>query len=184
MADRDRPHIVVRARALAEEYTHRAGGGGDAQGHAPTDRPGHARRLLDSLTAAERLGQERRRRSDLVVEGAAPGIYLTFESFPGLELALESLDPRAGSVHPELVAVREHSTDDGPVQMATVFVPEGKLGVFTKKIERYAETASAEKPRHHRLIDPVAEISLASLRESPGGRSSLVGWGGGVSSKE
>jgi polyisoprenoid-binding protein YceI len=32
----------------------------------------------------------------------AAGIFLTFESFPDIELALESLDPRQGKRHPEL----------------------------------------------------------------------------------
>jgi hypothetical protein len=97
------------------------------------------------------------------VEGAIPGIYVVFESFPGVELALESLDPRRGPVHPELVSVRQVVIDDEPVEEATVFIPEGKLGYFLRRLEKYLASVEEERPRNRNLIDRIRSIGLASL---------------------
>ncbi len=102
-----------------------------------------------------------------VPEWAAPiaGIYITFESFPGVELALTSLDPRRGKVHPELVAVRAVETPEGIKQQATVFIPDGKLGYFLKRLGDYAQTAGQTKGKNRNLADRIASISLASLEQ-------------------
>ena len=115
---------------------------------------------------ADRAAHDRRAASDRYVEGAVPGIYVSFESFPDLELALHSLDPRQGRSHPELVAVRRVSDADGVlVEKATVFIPDGKLGYFLRRIEQYLETTDAEKVRHRNLIDRIRSIGVASLEE-------------------
>ena len=163
MADRNRSHIVVQGRVTAEDYTRRARGGGDEVA-PPADRAGHARRLITALERAEDDGRRRRQATSAAVAGAIPGIYVTFESFPGMELALESLDPQQGKVHAELRSVQERQTAAGAVQVATVFVPDGKLGTFVRKLEKYVSTAAEEKPSNRTLADPVSEIALASIR--------------------
>ena len=45
-----------------------------------------------------------------------------------------------------------------------MFVPDGKLGTFVRKLEKYTSTAAEEKPRNRTLADPVSEIALASIR--------------------
>src|SRR4051794_40432015 len=133
MAERDRRHIVVRRRATAEPYTRppRNMGGGSLP--APGDRRGHGRRLAGQPQEAQTTARAQRgERPEEALR--AEGIYLTFESFPDVELAFESLDPRRGKVHPELVAVRRVETDDGIQEQATVFVPDGKLGYFLKRL--------------------------------------------------
>lgn len=163
MAERNRSHIVVQGRVTAEEYTRKARGGGD-EVTPPVDRAGHARRLIAALERAESAGHRRRQAASATVEGAIPGIYVTFESFPGVELALTSLEPQQGKVHAELRSVQERHSAAGAVQVATVFVPDGKLGTFVRKLEKYASTAAEEKPRNRTLADPVSEIALASIR--------------------
>jgi hypothetical protein len=91
------------------------------------------------------------------------GIYLEFESFPEVELALESLDPRQGRIHPELVSVRQREVDDGVIEYATVFVPDGKLGYFLGRLEKYVQTADAERPRNHRLLERIRSVGIASI---------------------
>ncbi|WP_208865957.1 S8 family peptidase [Kitasatospora cheerisanensis] len=97
------------------------------------------------------------------MEGAVSGVYVEFESFPGVELAVESLDSRVGKVHPELMSVQPVETAYGLVERATVFVPDGKLQNFVKKIEEYAETADTERPTHSNLVNRIKEIRLASI---------------------
>lgn len=106
MAERNRPHIVIREPAQAEAYRpppRRTSGAGLP---APDDPSAHGLRLRQELASAEDEGRLRREQRDIEVAGAVDGIYVTFESFPDIRLALESLDPRRGKLHPELAAVR------------------------------------------------------------------------------
>ncbi len=164
MAERNRPHLFVDGRVTAEDYTHRASGGGDNEAPAPPDRAAHARRLITALEQADDAARRRRQAGQVPVPGAVAGVYVRFESFPGLELALSSLDPQRGNVHPELRSVHEEDGPGGRVQVATVFIPDGKVGTFVRKFERYEETAGNAKPTNRTMVDRVAAIAAATLR--------------------
>jgi hypothetical protein len=48
---------------------------------------------------------------------------------------------------------------------ATVFVPEGKLGTFIRKLEAYAaENTRTDKPKNQLLAESIGDVRLASLR--------------------
>jgi hypothetical protein len=99
------------------------------------------------------------------VEGAIDGIYVQFESVPGFELALTSLEPRSGSIHPEVRAVISQQIDGEEVHFATVFVPDDWIGRFCKRFEQYAsEQTKGGNPRHRNLVERVANLRLATLR--------------------
>ena len=101
--------------------------------------------------------------------GVAGGVYLELESNPEHRLKLESLsDKRAGI---ELVAVRHD--DARRTNLATVFVPEGKLSTFVKKVEAYRdeetpsggdEAAKPPKPKNKALVESIGDVRLAILR--------------------
>jgi hypothetical protein len=131
---------------------------------APRDRVGHAIGLRTELESASQQGIDRRR-GHPVVSGAIPGVYVVFQSFPGIELAFERLDPRQGNIHPELRSVQTVIVDGEPIEQATVFIPDGKLGYFLQRIEQYLSTAAEDKPRNRELIDRIQSIGLASLRQ-------------------
>ena len=162
MAERDRPHIFVRRPAAAEPYTRPPRSIGQRPLGAPADRQGHGLRLAGQLQEAERRRRSTRGEGEAL---SAKGIYVTFESFPGIGLALESLDPQHGGRHPELVAVRSVETNDGVREEATVFVPDGKLGYFLKRLNDYAGSADQERPKNRNLVDRIASIGLASLEQ-------------------
>lgn len=129
----------------------------------PENRFGHGQGLQAQLAGAGASGAERRANAN-AVEGALPGIYVTFDSFPGIELAIESLDPRRGRIHPELRSVRAVTAPDGQiVERATVFIPDGKLGQFLQRIQEYLDTAGSDRPSNRNLIDRVQAIGLASI---------------------
>lgn len=89
------------------------------------------------------------------------GIPIEFESFPGIELAFESLARDRSGI--ELLNVRSNA--DGT--RATVFVPDGKLVHFEKLIEDYLAERRDSIGRardHKRLINAISEIRAASLR--------------------
>ena len=88
------------------------------------------------------------------------GLSLEFESFPGIELAFESLARERSGI--ELLNIRE--TDD--VIRATVFVPDGKLSHFEQVIRDYLSERrdSIGRPRdNRRLIDAIRQIRSATL---------------------
>jgi hypothetical protein len=125
----------------------------------------HANILQAGLEAADAEGKARREAAGIQIAGAIPGIYVSFESFPGIDLAFESLDPQQGKIHPQLRSIREVVVDGTVVEQATVFIPDGTLGYFLKRIEEYHETANSDKPRHRNLLDRVRSIGIASLEK-------------------
>src|SRR6266536_6355333 len=134
MAERNRPHIVVPRPPSVEGYTRPPRRIDSKAVDVPADRPGHGARLAQELQNAGEAALERR--GQLPEEAtAASGIFVTFTSLPDVELALQSLDPRQGKRHPELVAVRRVMTDNGIQEQATVYIPDGKLGYFLKKLQ-------------------------------------------------
>ncbi|WBB56289.1 S8 family peptidase [Verrucosispora sp. WMMD573] len=130
---------------------------------APSDRQAHAQRLSEQLREVDIAAQARRAEREATVEGAIDGLYLVFESFPGVGLALQSLESQRRGLQPELVSVHEVETPTGPVEQATVFVPDGKLGHFLSKLEGYAETTNDAKPKNANLVDRIAAVRLASV---------------------
>lgn len=165
MAERDRPHIFLQGQAAAERYRRPPLAIEGRPLASPANRAGHARGLRTGLESASAQGAERREAESIRVEGTIPGVYVTFESFPGIELAFERLDPRQGRLHPQLRNVRNVVIDGESVEQATVFIPNGTLGYFLKRIEQYEATVDAAKPRNRELIDRVQSIGLASIQQ-------------------
>ena len=101
----------------------------------------------------------------MTVHGAEPGVYIQFESPPGVELKLESLEDRRRGI--ELVAVQRVAAgpDEPIVQMATVFVPDGSLKHFFDRFEQYErERTKKDEPRHKDMVDRIAALRKATLR--------------------
>lgn len=90
------------------------------------------------------------------------GLRLKFESFPEIELAVESLAREASGIEIFNVKKKENSI------IATVFVPDGKLTHFEKLIRQYLEKnrdAAGRLRDNSRLLNTIKEIRAASLRE-------------------
>lgn len=156
MAERDRPHIVVPTPPASEPFAPVGGGGGTDRQPFVGDRSRHGRRLKRELEDALAATTD---------ESDSDGAYISFVSFPGLELALESLDPQAAGDQPELLAVRTDETEDGPVQIATVFVPDGKKEYFFSRLDAYVKSATKDKARNAALVEGIQSIRRATIRE-------------------
>lgn len=160
MADRDRRHLFVPDSARSESYQRRR------QKIPPIEYPRrnrreHGRRLRRELNAAADEGQARRDTIEVRVEGAHPGLYFEFESFTDspVPLRVESLESTRAGI--EVVVVRE---EEG-VQRAIVFVPDGQLKYFLRRIEQYLEeTTGKGEPKHKPLIESIGAVRLATLR--------------------
>ena len=92
-------------------------------------------------------------------------MLVTFESWPGFELELKSLDPLRGAT-PELLAVHDRGVDEDRVQFATVYVPGGGLGYFLQRLDQYAtQDTRTGKPKNANMVERVAAVRLATIRE-------------------
>lgn len=131
----------------------------------PANRGAHGAGLGNQLQSAAEEARQRRDAEPVDVEGAVDGIYIRFESFEGVDLALESLDPRGRGARPELRAVRVIRDENRTYEQAVVFIPEGQLGYFLRRIERYLETLDRDNPRNANLLDRIESIGVASLEQ-------------------
>ena len=152
------PHIVIPNHLTETRlytYAQKVRGSGEPpKDRSPSAHGGKLKRDLQDVTnAVAALAAER----SAAGVAADQGIVLEFESEPGFELALSSLD-RAGGI--ELLSVRERD----PVMLATVLVPDGKLAAFEKLVEDYsAKRTTKDRPVNERLVANIAEIRLAVL---------------------
>ncbi|MDP3277215.1 MAG: S8 family peptidase [Deltaproteobacteria bacterium] len=134
---------------------------------APASRPAHGKGLKQALESAVVQAHQRRTDAGLHVHGAEPGLYVQFESQPGVPLNLSSLEYARQGI--ELVAVSHTQTEEAKprrIERATVFVPEGKVKHFVTRFESYAKTTPKAKGeiRYEDMLDPVAALRLATLR--------------------
>ncbi len=164
MAVRNRSHILLRGRATSEAYRPPPRKIDAVEWARPADPRRHVRGLEIQLASAAREGVDRRIERTPIA-GAVSGFYLVFESFPDIELALESLDPRVGRVHPELVSVQEVVVNGTVIVQATVFVPDGQVSYFVRRLDEYGESVDRDNPRNRNLIDRISSIRLATIAQ-------------------
>ncbi|MFE5700352.1 S8 family serine peptidase [Rhodococcus koreensis] len=157
MADRNKPHLVISTPPQREPFKPiQLARDGDKGPSFDGDRAAHGRRLERELRAA--LARES--------ESDEPeGTFITFVSFAGLGLALTSLESQASGEQPELVVVKKEQTSTGPVQMATVYIPDGKKEYFLTRLSKYVATLEKDTVKHAALVEGIASIRRATIRE-------------------
>ena len=128
----------------------------------PIDRAAHGQGLLGQLSKIKSIAGEAKNQQQQAGITSGLGLQIQFSSLPDVDLAIQSLsDARSGI---ELLNVRhdEHQT------YATVFVPDGKLDVFERKIQEYIEERKGSKDQaldHKALINTIKEIHTAAFSE-------------------
>jgi hypothetical protein len=171
-APRNRRHVLVPAAPAVEPYTPYPPVFGRERLPPPLGgRPSHGAKLVRSLRLAEKSAKTRRVAAGFQVHGAKPGVYLQFESLPGVQLNVASLEDRRKGI--EVVAVTSEDADQPEgagqpltTERATVFVPDGQLKHFISRFEKYALRApkKAGERRHEDMLDRVAALRQATLR--------------------
>jgi hypothetical protein len=140
-APRNRKHILVPGPPTAEEYKPHGRKIDVTKPAPPTSRAKHGKALERALKAAVALANKRRDEAGIEVHGAVPGLYVQFESQPGVPLQVTSLEDSRQGI--EVVAVSQSKTDEPEprrIESATVFVPDGKVKHFLNRFESYAKT--------------------------------------------
>jgi len=155
-------HLILTGTAQSLSYTQR--GGGRPRGRYPRRKPAeHGRKLaaeLAEVMAAQSDLTERRESQDLSDVTGSP---VTFEVVLNPHLKLESLEDRRAGI--ELLAFRKTGDVTATV---TVFVPEGKLQVFERKLTAYLDSKKLTKEgnRHHEiLVNSIERIRRAVLED-------------------
>ena len=109
----------------------------------------------------------RRDEVDIKIHGAVPGLYVQFESQPGVPLQVTSLEDSRKGI--EVVAVSHSATEEAEsrrIERATVFVPDGEVKHFLQRFDTYSKTTPKKERerRYEGMIDPIASLRLATLR--------------------
>ena len=168
-------HLLPTDTAATEPYTYaKKVGGAEFKVPPRDDRPTHGGRLIREVEAAAE-------EAELAASAKPPeqkpkGFVLDFASDPGFKLKLDSLEMRRSGI--ELCSSR---TDQG-VMHATVFVPEGKAGLFVRKFEAYIKQTPGKRD-HQKLVESITSIRLAALEafwtdagSFPQDRSERLSW--------
>src|SRR4051794_18672427 len=92
VAPRNRRHLLLPGEPAVESFVPYGRGIPKADLPIPSSRVVHGLALKQELESAVEVGQRRRTESRIEVQGVVPGIYVQFESQPGVRLNLKSLE--------------------------------------------------------------------------------------------
>src|ERR1700733_2439212 len=127
-----RRHIVLPDN-LSSTQRYQGGGNGPRIVVPPQLRAAHAAELRAGLASVETRFEAIKPAMEEAGGDRGFGIAVRFTSFPDVGLAIDSFDQTSQGI--ELLSVREV----GDVTIAAVWIPEGKLDVFERKIAAYLE---------------------------------------------
>ena len=151
------PHLFLKETAKPELFTSPLGYGPKVA-LPPRNRVSHGNFLKDRLERIKENAVPLEKEKTVYGIDARNGICLQFESDPGFHLKLESVESVSAGI--ELLAVNEIDRK----MVATVFVPNGKLSYFMKRIEQYLKEESIKgNPKNQKLIESIADIRMAAL---------------------
>src|SRR5699024_4817425 len=99
------------------------------------------------------------------------GTYIEFTSPMDFDIEADSLDLERSGI--ELLNVRPQKIgpeNESIVYKATVYVPENKIDIFIRKVERYLtknsryEGEDTGNPKHQKFVNSIEDIRLATLK--------------------
>lgn len=155
MANKDgKPHFHIENAGTSHEF--RKAASPVSKAHPTLDPTAHGAQLLGHLEGLIQA-QEYTAQLQTPVDIDRVGLQVTFKSFEGFELAFESLSSERDGIELLNIQIKNNT------YFATVFIPEGKLVVFQRKLEKYVETSSNEKIANKKLIESIANFHQATL---------------------
>lgn len=153
------PHLFPSETGTVERYTYARKVGSTEFRVPPRDRVRHSQSLVTQIQSAEQQAT-----AQIAARPSAEkpkGVVLDFQSDPKFKLQLKSLESdRSG------IELRNSRVDASGVMHATVFVPDGKVGLFISKFEAYADPVKDSPkgtPKNHDLVASVSQVRLAAL---------------------
>lgn len=152
-------HLFPRETGTVKAYTYARKVVSSDFSVPPRDRVPHSQTLIAQIRSAEQQSAEKIAASSTVDKPL--GIVLDFQSDPQYELRLKSLESEMSGIE-----LRNAHTDSNGVMHATVFIPNGKVGLFVRKFEAFANPAKdtrSGKPANFDLVCSIGQIRLAVL---------------------
>lgn len=153
------PHFIFQNSAQSEVFTSPVRGGGGAS--VPSrNREEHGVALLGKLQQLKPVLNDAVTVQKQAGANEGFGLQIEFESFPDVELAFESLARERSGI--ELRNVRHNNNKT----FATVFVPDGKLELFEKRITAYLDEEQDKEsgPAHSKLLNAISDIRAATIQ--------------------
>jgi hypothetical protein len=159
------PHLFVETTAEPLRFTSPSSGPRDGILLPNRARAQHADALIQKLEQLRpsATGRAAEQKAQGVTDGL--GIALSFRSEENFPLKFESLDLRRSGI--ELLAVKTLADN---TSQATVFVPDGKLDLFLKRIRAYRDENTTPRreggptrPKNQDLVESISDIQAAAL---------------------
>jgi hypothetical protein len=119
-----KPHIYLGPTGRAEPYTSPSTGRRPKPDIPPRNRQEHGSNLFSHLRRVQEQQDTLLQEAGTYELASRLGIQVEFESFPGIEMAVESLADARQQIELQNIIHRDGKTT------ATVFVPEGKLSAI------------------------------------------------------
>ncbi|EGR4210622.1 S8 family peptidase [Vibrio cholerae] len=159
-----KPHFFLNDSASSHPFTSPSKGGGGSPAIPSKDRPSHSRKLRKDLQNVTSTLSSLKAATSSVHLTTGLGIQVEFESFPDVEMSVQSLanDPQGIVLHNVKVVAREGKES----VVATAFVPEGKLAFYEKKLaeyESFKKNRNNQPLDHQKLIDSIKSIRSAQF---------------------
>lgn len=162
-AQRDRrPHLILSDTSQTKAFTSHSAKSGGPKPPPELNRAQHGIALRAQLQAIQATSQDLIARQQEIGLDSGLGLQIQFRSQPDVELAFEKLHNETS--HIELLSIHT----EGEYTYANVFVPDGKLDHFEKKIAAYLEEKKDKNGKamdNRPLLDTIESIRAAELRE-------------------
>ena len=154
-------HFILTQTGRHEPYAYPPHAMGEGPETPHRDRRQHGGMLQQQFDALQPTVEQARREQEEAGLGEGFGVRITFESFPDVQLAMESLDRARSGI--ELLNVRK----SGGKTFATVFVPDGKLVILERLVQSYLDETKGrpDRPSHADLLNAIANIRAAALED-------------------
>lgn len=124
MANEHYPHLFLPGPSEKISDYRNPRRGGDAPRIKLQDRQPHAEHVRRSLENAWQTAADRQ----AVAHSDRRGVYLEFNSEPGFDLTIKSLESRQANIR--LLNVKKEGEEENQLTRATVFVPHDKSAYF------------------------------------------------------
>lgn len=152
----DKPHFFLNSTAISKNFTATSDRRIESKLTPAQNRLLHSKKLRGDLATISTYFDSLKHKTEATQLEMELGIQIEFESFPGIEMAIESLADARKKV--DLLSVKTVGNGEYKKLMATVFIPDGQLVYFEKKLQAYAD----HKPRdNQKLIDSIQTIRTA-----------------------
>ncbi len=159
MDELTRPHIILTKAPETLNFTSKPSRGPNTV-YPDRDRLTHGQWLQNRF---EEIWQDSTSRLEERRAASIPtrsGVYVEFSGLPGAPLKVQSLEDTRSGIR--LLNIREKEVEGQKVNLATVYIPSDKRGVFLKKFREYTlNNTIKDNPKNQDLATGIEQMQKA-----------------------